>query len=151
MTRKNDNFGTRLRGLLEESGTSQAEFCRTFGLKPARLTHYLKGRIPGDMKLLESWAAYFETSIDWMLTGKHPAELAQQVSEHPARYGPTEPLDRFYIELGRAIEDLKPAADREVLRQHQFMILRPHIDVDKIWKRYKQIREDLDRKPNTRE
>jgi transcriptional regulator with XRE-family HTH domain len=152
MTIDKTKLAGRIKELREERFQKNARQCSKFlGIPYTTYLDYEKGTSKS-VDVLALIAEKFGVTLDWLISGR-----GQKYSQHalmaeaPSPYGQFEPMDRFYIELGRAIEDLKPAADREVLRQHEFMILRPHIDVDKIWKRYKQIREDLDRKPNTRE
>lgn len=144
---KNNNYfsgievGKRLRGLRGKE--KQADYADRIGSSQGMVSRYESGKDDIPHELLIQIAKLHEVSIDWILTGH---EKATEAAEGSARYGHF-PMDMFWLELGREIEDLKPSRDREVLRQHLFMILRPHLkSIDQIWKRHKDIREELDKK-----
>lgn len=139
----------RIKELREERFQENEKKCATFlGIKYTTYRDYESGR-SSKVDVLEKIALKFGVSLDWLILGRGAKYVEGGVAaESPGTYGQLEPMDRFWVELGRIFEELKPASDREVLRQHLFMILRPHIDPDHLWKRFKTIRAELDRKPD---
>lgn len=85
-------IGLRLRAERKKRGLSQQDIAIAIGLTSAvAVSHFEAGQIPS-ARMLVKYAALFETSVDWILTGETSGEIKFRVGEVPTAYG--KELDR---------------------------------------------------------
>ncbi|MFN3467397.1 MAG: XRE family transcriptional regulator [Candidatus Brocadiales bacterium] len=63
-------IGTRLRGLLEERGITQAEFARSVGFTAGYVNDIIRGRTKPSITLLRKLKDIYKVPMDWVVTGE---------------------------------------------------------------------------------
>jgi DNA-binding XRE family transcriptional regulator len=70
-------FSSMLEELMQRKGITQAELAGHLNLTQAAVSNYLQGRIPKSATLLDL-AAYFDVSVDYLLTGSSVPRKGEQ-------------------------------------------------------------------------
>lgn len=59
-----------LKTLIASRGVSRTDLCEQIGLSESALSNYLNGRIPQSLDPIVSLAAFFDVSLDYLITGR---------------------------------------------------------------------------------
>ena len=104
-------IGDRLRLEREKRGLKQAAVAYALGVgTAAAVSNYENGHIP-TAQILVRYAALFETSVDWILTGAAHGEIKFQIAEAPMAWN--KKLDRNDRAILDEVADfLNEASDR---------------------------------------
>ena len=77
-------FADRLRSLIKKHGLTQVRLAEELGISKFSLNNYVKGdRLP-ETSILYSLAKYFNTTMEWLLTGENDFTNMQQKNEQAA-------------------------------------------------------------------
>lgn len=76
--RKLVNFSERFKKLMDESGITQTEAAKLFGVSQGAIFDYREGRSEPKSWPLLRMAKYFGVTVEWLMTGE---EIANQSSE----------------------------------------------------------------------
>ena len=83
----NVNFSMRFCELLEKCGLTQKELAAKLGMSEGAIVNYKKDRVP-KAEELRALAAYFEVSMEWLLTGFDPAPSGKGGPGNAPMYNP---------------------------------------------------------------
>lgn len=86
MESQSNNFGARLRGMIERKGVTIARFSSDLGIGESQAFNWLKAQKPPPSKHWGRLCNYFGVSESYLLTGTFPLESGALAHEEPASY-----------------------------------------------------------------
>lgn len=76
----------RIEILIKTKGMTKKAFCEKLSISTGNLGDWRRGKsTPSTNKLIEI-AAYFDVSLDWLLTGRERSAMPEHIEELPAAY-----------------------------------------------------------------
>ncbi|MGG4555246.1 MULTISPECIES: helix-turn-helix domain-containing protein [Paenibacillus] len=100
----------RIESLIKSKAMTKKEFCKELGISTGNLGDWKRGKSsPGTNKLIDI-AAYFDVSLDWLMTGRE--REAVQVHEEREAYAADEP---DWIRLSSRLTEREKAFIQEYL------------------------------------
>lgn len=77
-------FADRLRSLIKEHGLTQVRLAEELGISKFSLNNYVKGdRLP-ETTILYALAKYFDTTMEWLLTGEDNCTKVKSKNQNDA-------------------------------------------------------------------
>ncbi|WP_074048675.1 helix-turn-helix domain-containing protein [Paenibacillus ihumii] len=99
----------RIESLIKSKAMTKKEFCQRLGISTGNLGDWKRGKSsPGTSKLIDI-AAYFDVSLDWLMTGQE--HRADRILERKEIYA----AEADWVRLGSQLTDQEKAFVREYL------------------------------------